>query len=209
MDAPRVSEGAGLGDVVVLAAGRLSRMGEPKGLVSHRGRPWLLAQLDAVAALGGRALVVLGADRQRYLDALPGLPERARLAFNDNPDRGPFSSLQCGLAAATPGAAVFVLPVDVPAASPQVWLALRDALAASAGAADAAVPVLEGRGGHPVLLGPATAAALLTRPATSRLDVELASLAALGRVLRVPVRDPFIRLNLNAPPDWGKLDPGQ
>jgi molybdenum cofactor cytidylyltransferase len=198
MDAPQF-------DVVVLAAGRSSRMGEPKGLVSFRGRPWLLAQLDAIANAGGRPVVVLGADRDRYLEELPDLSQRARLAFNDDPDRGPFSSLQCGLAAATPAAAVFVLPVDVPAASPDVWRALRGALA-GVGGADAAVPELEGRGGHPVLLAPSTAALLQARPATSRLDVELASLA---QVLRVPVEDPFVRLNLNAPPDWGKLEAGQ
>jgi molybdenum cofactor cytidylyltransferase len=205
MDAPQVSD---LGVVVVLAAGRSSRMGEPKGLVPFRGRPWLLAQLDAIASAGGRAVIVLGTDRERYLQALPGLAQRARLAFNDDPDRGPFSSLQCGLAAATsaaPAAAVFVLPVDVPAASPAVWRALRQALAGSP-TADAVVPELEGRGGHPVLLSPSTAALLQSRPATSRLDVEL---AALPQILRAPVKDPFIRLNLNAPPDWGKLEAGQ
>jgi len=46
---------------------------------------------------------------------------------------------------------------------------------------------------------------LRSRPATSRLDVEL---GALPRVLRIAVKDPFVRLNLNAPQDWGKLDPG-
>lgn len=205
MDAPRLSDVGAAFDVVVLAAGRSSRMGEPKGLVAFRGRPWLLAQLDAIASVGGRAVIVLGADRERYLQALPGLAQRARLAFNDDPDRGPFSSLQCGLAAATPDAAVFVLPVDVPAASGRVWSALREALAGTQTAA-AAVPEMAGRGGHPVLLAPSTAAALQLRPATSRLDVELAALAG---VLRVPVDDPLIRLNLNAPPDWGKLDEGQ
>ncbi len=129
MDAPRDSDLGAPFDVVVLAAGRSSRMGEPKGLVTFRGRPWLLTQLDAIASVGGRAVIVLGADRERYLQALPDLPQRARLAFNDDPDRGPFSSLQCGLAAATPDAAVFVLPVDVPAASGGVWGALREALA--------------------------------------------------------------------------------
>jgi molybdenum cofactor cytidylyltransferase len=197
--------GAPLVDVVVLAAGRSSRMGEPKGLVSFCGRPWILAQLDAVERAGGRVVLVLGADRERYLQALPDLAQRVRLTFNDDPDRGPFSSLQCGLsvvAASGADALAFVLPVDVPAAYPAVWGALRAAL----GGADAAIPELDGRGGHPVLLSPATVAHLLARPAGSRLDVEL---AALPRVLRVPVSDPRVRLNLNAPQDWGKLERGQ
>ena len=191
---------------VVLAAGRSSRMGEPKGLVDFAGRPWILSQLDALDGAGVRAVLVLGAARERYLQALPGLTRRAHLAFNDDPDRGPFSSLLCGLAALAipPGEPSFVLPVDVPAACPAVWGALMAALAANPGA-DAAVPELEGRGGHPVLLSPSTIARLLTRPATSRLDVEL---AALPGVLRVPVEDRAVRLNLNAPPDWGKLERG-
>ncbi len=190
-------------DVVVLAAGRSSRMGEPKGLVQVQGRLWLERQLDAIGRAGARAVLVLGADRERYRRAMPDLPRRVRLAFNDDPDRGPFSSLQAGLAQVDPGACVFVLPVDVPAASPPVWQALRDAVAEGV---DAAVPELHGRGGHPVLLAGSTVALLRERPATSRLDVEL---AALGRVVRVAVDDPVVRLNLNAPQDWGKLDRGQ
>jgi CTP:molybdopterin cytidylyltransferase MocA len=180
-------------------------MGEPKGLVSFCGRPWILAQLDAVERAGGRVVLVLGADRERYLQALPDLAQRVRLTFNDDPDRGPFSSLQCGLSVVAAGGAdapAFVLPVDVPAAYPPVWGALRAAL----DGADAAIPELDGRGGHPVLLSPATVAHLRARPAGSRLDVELAS---LPRVLRVPVNDPLVRLNLNAPQDWGKLERGQ
>jgi molybdenum cofactor cytidylyltransferase len=198
-----VSAGA---EVIVLAAGRSSRMGEPKGLVPFRGRPWLLSQLDAIERAGGRVVLVLGADRELYRGALPDLDRRARVVFNDDPDRGPFSSLQCGLAAVPPDAPVFVLPVDVPAASPAVWGALREALTGKGEGAGAAVPEYEGRGGHPVLLAPATAANLRLRPATSRLDAEL---TALPLVIRVPVKDPAVRLNLNAPQDWGKLDPGQ
>ena len=45
------------GDVlVVLAAGRSSRMGAPKGLLDFHGRPWVAAQ---VARWGGPAIVVV------------------------------------------------------------------------------------------------------------------------------------------------------
>lgn len=190
-------------DVIVLAAGRSSRMGEPKGLVQVRGRSWLDVQLDAIERAGGRSVVVLGADRQLYRQALPDLERRALVALNEDPDRGPFSSLQCGLAMVRAGAPVFVLPVDVPAASPSVWQDLQCALQ---GGVDAVVPELEGRGGHPVLLAGSTVVHLRSRPDTSRLDVEL---AALPRVVRFPVKDPLVRLNLNAPLDWVKLDPGK
>jgi molybdenum cofactor cytidylyltransferase len=194
-------------DVVVLAAGRSSRMGVPKGLVPFRGTPWLTVQLDAVVSAGARPIVVLGKDRDRYLEALPDLASRVQLSFNDDPDRGPFSSLQCGLAAALPSRSVFVLPIDVPAAQPPVWAALLFALHEGEGR-DAAIPQHEGRGGHPVLLSVSLVARLRRRPADSRLDAELAELPA-PRVARVPVDDPRVRLNLNAPEDWVKLELGR
>jgi len=179
-------------------------MGEPKGLVVFAGRPWIEAQL---AALGGRrAVVVLGHDRRRYLEAIPDLPARAEVVVNPDPDRGPFSSLQVGLAAvgASPPAAAFVLPVDVPAASAAVWDALEEALGPGL---DAVIPVFEGRGGHPVLLAPPFIAHLCRRDPASpdaRLDVELRS----AKARMVPTGDPRVRLNLNAPEDWGKLAKG-
>jgi CTP:molybdopterin cytidylyltransferase MocA len=66
---------------------------------------------------------------------------------------------------------------------------------------DASVPVYEGRGGPPVLLNASTIRHLLGRPAETRLDAEL----SLLNVARVPVQDPRVRLNLNAPLDWVKV----
>jgi molybdopterin-guanine dinucleotide biosynthesis protein A len=114
-----------LPEVVVLAAGRSSRMGEPKGLWAIGGKPWLEHQLDAIDALGAGAVLVLGFDRQRYLEALPELEDRASVVVNRAPERGPFSSLQCGLRVS--GSPAFVLPVDVPVPVPAVWQALYEA----------------------------------------------------------------------------------
>jgi molybdenum cofactor cytidylyltransferase len=191
-------------DVVLLAAGRSSRMGQPKGLVPFQGRPWIDAQLERLA--GRRVIVVLGHDRGRYLEAVPSLgrPGGAlAVVVNPDPDRGPFSSLQVGLAVVASGAA-FVLPIDVPAAAPRVWEALEDALQPGV---DAVLPVLDARGGHPVLLAPSFIALLRGRNPSDpaiRLDLELAA----AHTVRVGVTDPRVRLNLNAPEDWGKLVEG-
>ena len=180
--------------VVVLAAGRSSRLGEPKGLVMVEGRTWIDRQLEALGRR--RAVLVLGHDRDRYLPVVLALGRPVDLVTNPDPDRGPFSSLQEGLAAVDPGSPAFVLPVDVPAPGKAVWTALE----ASLGPAEAAVPVHDGKGGHPVPLGAALVARLLTRPASSRLDEEL---RALPLVARVPVDDPRVGLNLNTASDWG------
>jgi CTP:molybdopterin cytidylyltransferase MocA len=193
-------------------------MGEPKGLVQVAGRPWLDHQLQALE--GRRVIVVLGDDRDGYLAAMPSLAQRVVIAVNPAPERGPFSSLQVGLACVTPETPAFVLPIDVPVASATVWLQLERALTLSWAAA---VPTNgdDERGGHPVLLSSRFLATLLGRPATGRLDHELASLqGGEGRdpgrsqaeghgVVRVRVGDPRVRLNLNAPEDWAKLVQGQ
>jgi len=207
MDASRRADADA--SLVVLAAGASSRMGEPKGLVTVRGRPWIDHQLDAARSAGvRRVVVVLGRDRGPYLQAVPSLAQRALVAVNPDPDRGPFSSLQCGLRAlgADGPRAAFVLPVDVPAASPEVWRALAAALAAALpvdSSIDAAVPVHGGHGGHPVLLSSAFAARLLALAPDDRLDHALRRPGVA--IARVPVVDPRVRMNLNRPEDWGTL----
>ncbi len=202
-------------EIVLLAAGKSSRMGEPKGLVRVAGRPWIDHQLRSLD--GRRVILVLGDDRERYLTEIPSLAQRVVIVVNPAPERGPFSSLQVGLALVTPGAPAFVLPIDVPAASAPVWTRLEQALA---GGWAAAVPTHgeDDRGGHPVLLSSRLLATLLSRPpATTRLDHELAglsggegrdpgrSVSAPQGLVRVLVDDPRVRLNLNAPEDWAKL----
>lgn len=193
-----------LPDVVILAAGRSSRMGEPKGLWAVGGKPWLEHQLDAIEALGVEAVLVLGFDRQRYLEALPGLEDRATVVVNPTPEHGPFSSLQSGLRMS--GAPAFVLPVDVPVPVADVWRALHEALTERA---DAAIPVHDGGGGHPVLLSAAIVKHVLGLRSDGRLDHVLRQWEwEWARIARVPVLDRRVRLNLNAPEDWGKLAAG-
>jgi CTP:molybdopterin cytidylyltransferase MocA len=48
--------------IAILAAGRSSRLGRPKALVSWRGRTLLQRALDTAAAVSPRVIVALGAD---------------------------------------------------------------------------------------------------------------------------------------------------
>lgn len=188
-------------DLVVLAAGEGRRAGGPKAWIQVAGRPWLSHQLQALSrAPVGRLMVVLAAPPPEAFAEL--LPEE-NWALNPQPELGPFHSLQCGLRAlgvprAVPG--VFVLPVDVPAPSPEVFEALSRALPG----APAAVPEFEGRGGHPVLLSGESANLLLkVDPAApvARLDRWLRE----AHARRVPVLDARVRMDLNSSLDFGGL----
>ncbi len=184
--------------LVVLAAGESSRFGSPKGLAAVRGRPLIAWSVARFRQAGGRrVVVVVGAHEESYRVALAG--EATLVVANRNLERGPFHSLQLGLAAAQagPDGALFVLPVDVPAPDPQVWRML----AKSDKGLAAVVPTTQGHGGHPVRLSAAFCVQLLEIPwnvSDARLDLRIRSLPEDLRE-RVAVADPTIRANLNTP----------
>lgn len=137
--------------IILLAAGRSTRMGGPNKLLAEiGGRP--LVRIAAAEALASRAkpvIVVTGHQRERIEAALAGLD----LQRVHNPDfaEGLSTSLKAGLAA---------LPADVDAAiiclgdMPQVDAGLIDRLIAAFDPEKGAlvvVPTIEGKRGNPVL----------------------------------------------------------
>lgn len=189
--------------VIVLAAGKSSRAGMPKGLIDVDGRPWLEHQLDALRHHGLRNIVVvLGHHAERYLPILEA--RSVRHVLNPAPDRGPFSSLQSGLSGLSPGSTAWVLPLDVPCPSQEVWMALQQKFVEAS--FDVVLPTYGGRGGHPVLLSGAFVsqlASLAVDHPESRLDRQIHALA-VDRVARVEVKDPRVLDNLNTPEDFAR-----
>jgi molybdenum cofactor cytidylyltransferase len=191
--------------LVLLAAGRSSRMGRPKGLVPVDDGTLVDYQLRRFGAAGGRLVaLVVGEHASQYATAVvaPGGIE-LQIVENPRPELGPFSSIVRGLAALAAPAA-FVLPIDCPAASPAAWQSLAAALSAGV---EAIVPRRpDGRGGHPVLLGGALLPRLVAMDPegpTARLDHILRQLEseAPERLRSVPTTDPAIHWNLNSPAD--------
>ncbi len=116
-----------------------------------------------------------------------------------------------------PGHGAYVLPIDVPAPSPDVWQALAEALGEPRSlrkpgkdpeCPTAAVPVLAGgtSGGHPVLLSGDLVDRVRTLARTARLDHVLREDGVL--VSRVVVSDPRVRMNLNELADWARVGAG-
>ena len=100
--------------VVVLAAGRSTRMGAPKLLLPWRGRSLLRRAVEAGVESGAAdVVVVLGSEAERLAAEVP--PGRARVIHNPDFAHGQSTSLRRGLAAlAEDLAGAVCYPADQP-----------------------------------------------------------------------------------------------
>ncbi|RWQ48313.1 NTP transferase domain-containing protein, partial [Mesorhizobium sp.] len=139
-------------DIVLLAAGRSSRMGGPNKLLAlFDGQP--LVRRSADRALGSKAsgtVVVTGHQRERVRAALSGLD----VTFADNPDfaEGLSSSLKAGIARVSGDAAgAMIVLGDMPGIASADLDRLIDAFRKSEGRSVVRASH-EGKRGNPVLL---------------------------------------------------------
>ncbi|MCC7402921.1 MAG: NTP transferase domain-containing protein [Bdellovibrionales bacterium] len=191
-------------------------MGTPKGLLPYQGRSWLQWQLEQLSHRGLDSVVlILGPDFSQYLKVLPELGAAQnqwcnwrgdltlRLVINPEVERGPFSSLQCGLKSwATTPPACFVLPLDTPCGDASTWQLLKDYMNKSD--YDVTIPTLHDKGGHPVLLSAHFLRHLSgvdPLAPEARLDLQIRQLAP-EKIARLPVTDKKVLINLNTPEQW-------
>lgn len=170
--------------VRLLAAGQGKRAGGPKAWGAYAGKTLLEAQLGFLATVTASENIDIAISGE-WLERCRALSSRVNWVAAD-PAGAPLSSLQA-LLRATPRARSFVIHVDMPVFDLRVWRALA--------AADGdAVPVHEGRCGHPVLLTAQTCDEVARLNAASdRLDRFLR-----GRsVTEVSVATDVILANLN------------
>jgi CTP:molybdopterin cytidylyltransferase MocA len=169
--------------LILLAGGRSSRMGRPKGLLDFQGQPWLIEQLRRFkAASGSRAIIVLGFHQAPYFEQIPWMEKAVNqtvsqlgldisVVLNPNPEQGQYSSLQWAIAflsanqtdfaeRRTPNAERSFISLKIPGAFilpidvPCPGKEVFEKLAgAFSDSMDAAIPRYQSRGGHPVLLG--------------------------------------------------------
>lgn len=206
-------------DVILLAAGKSSRLGTPKGLWQFQEAPWLIHQLKALRDAGiSKVVLVLGFQAEEYFESIDDLREavdkeidwngmKLEVVINPAPEYGPFSSLMSGIHhRKNPSSDVFVLPIDVPCASVDIWDLLENA-----GRKDprilVSVPMFNDKGGHPVWMRKPFVerlGLLSMEDQDARLDVQIHHLPDT-EVARVPVYDRLTTFNLNTPEDWQHL----
>lgn len=188
--------------VLVLAAGRGTRMGTPKALMPVGGEPWWVRQMRRIGEAGlEQTWVVSRAVRAGMGDGGGG----ADLVLADA-SAPMYESLETGLIhlSASPPRGVFVLPVDVPTPVGGVFGALSGG---GGGMVSPVVPVYRGATGHPVYLTWGWVCdRILTAAHGGRAAPIVDEARRLDRLIgaggvRIEVDDPAVAVNLNTPAD--------
>ncbi len=179
---------------IILAAGRSRRMGSPKALLDWDGETVIEHMIGIIGAVADPVIVVAGF----HADAIRPKAARATLVVNPAPERGMLSSLQCGLRAVPADCdAVLFTPVDHPAVLAETVQALAAVSAALA------IPVFEGRRGHPVLIVRSVADEILALPVEARASDVIRR--HLDRAIMVEVNDRGVLEDIDDPAAYSRL----
>jgi molybdenum cofactor cytidylyltransferase len=97
--------------IVLLAAGKSSRLGQPKQLVELDGKPLIIRQCELALSITKDVYCVLGFESELMADVIKHLP--VRLVFNEEWHQGMSSSMMSGITALSDNVArAMILLVD-------------------------------------------------------------------------------------------------
>ena len=175
--------------MILLAAGRSSRLGQPKALVDIDGKPLIQRFMNRLHQLQAEVTVVTNTD---LLADIMLLCPSAHVVLNPDPEKGRTASVQCGLASILERNGrlprkVLLVPVDRPGWSVELVGHLLKS-------ETSACPVWNNRGGHPLLIvGDDVKAVYLAEG-----DAPLSSLVHRNPM---PVDFPWLHLNIDTEAD--------
>jgi len=186
---------------VVLAAGRSSRMGAQKLLLPIAGRPMIAGIVDeALQSAVEKVFIVLGRDAQPVQAALPG----SRVTFVTNPDLDGdmLSSVRCGIRALpSDRTAVLVVLGDQPGVTSKLIDELIRLFRETGGGI--AVPVHQGKRGHPLLFAGRFCEEILTHLDATGLRGLL--LAHPDQVVELPVAKASVLEDMDTPEQYQRI----
>jgi molybdenum cofactor cytidylyltransferase len=185
---------------VILSGGASSRMGSPKALVSYQGRPFLehLLEVTRHPKISVRR-VVLGPHAEPIARAIH-LPAD-EIVINAEWEKGQLSSIHAALHSLPAGLdGMLLFLVDHPLISAVLVNELISAFYASQ--APMALPVFQGRRGHPVIFSSRVFPELFA----ARMDVGARAVvwAHRGEICEFSTNEEGCVLNLNDPETFGR-----
>ena len=186
---------------VILSGGASRRMGSPKALLPHQGRPFLEHLLDIAEhpRIGVRR-VVLGPDADAISARVTLTKEE--VVINTEWERGQISSIQAAIRSLPPQTdGILLCPVDHPLVSAALVGDLVEAFDKNRPAI--ALPIYEGRRGHPVIFAARLYGELLNAPEDK--GARAVVWAHANDVCEVATNEEGCVLNLNDPEAFLKL----
>lgn len=191
---------------VILAAGRSTRMGRPKALLTAPCGSTFVARLVKTLTTGGvdGPFVVGRPDDELLRSTVESLDSGARWVENPDADGGgQLSSLQAGLRKADrPGIrGLMVVPVDAPTIAVDTIVTLIATFNATG--APIVRPRYQGRNGHPVVFSRAVFAEL--RRADPAVGAKAVLRAHQDAIVTVDVDDAGVVGDVDTPRDYEKL----
>lgn len=187
---------------VLPAAGASLRMGRPKLLLPYKDSSIVGALVASLRAAGVSTIALVTAPDDEELkrwSTATGL----LTAVNPFPERGMLSTILEGLTAlgASGGEALLVSPADLPAVRPETIAEVIRRRAAAG--APLALPVWQGRHGHPLVIAPELIAEIATLDPTVGLK-QLRDRHAAA-TLWIEVEDPGVVQDVDTPEDYRAL----
>jgi len=193
--------------LILLAGGKSSRMGKPKGLLHYKATLWILHQIETF--IGSEVFIGLGYDYQLYFDAIPWFKDalkkpvpykgkNIRIIINTTPEFGLFSNLQSVLNHVNTNQQVLVLPIDVPLFNHKEQEKLFEEKNSIA------IPKYRAIKGHPIKLQSNFWKTLLEinlSDKDARLDYKIKKITS-SEISFVETFDEVCIQNLNTPKDW-------
>jgi molybdenum cofactor cytidylyltransferase len=191
---------------LILAAGRSTRMGRPKALLTCQdGRTFARALVHALRRGGVSRVLIVGRPEDRALQAeVEAIESPVTFVANDDADAGgQLSSVIAGLREADrPGiSAVMVVPVDAPLVTAETVSSLAGVFGASG------APVVraryQGRNGHPVIFSREVFSEL--RSADPGVGAKAVLRAHATEIVNVDVDDAGVLGDVDTPEDYRRL----
>jgi molybdenum cofactor cytidylyltransferase len=183
---------------IVLSAGKSERMGEPKALLSFRGKTFLENILDAISKSSVEHVVVVVGHHRKEIEER--LTPAAKVVFNPVYELGMITSFQAGiraLPAGTSGALLFL--VD----HPLVEAGTIESLVAKLAPDRIVLPTFNGRRGHPVLFSSDVLDEILALTTSQGANIVVRK--DPSRIVEVPVNSPGILVDVDTPEDFQNL----
>jgi len=185
--------------VLILAGGNSSRMNFPKAWLPYNSERTILEQLVlSYRRIGCRQIVVVM--NEKFIDYSPetieSLGEGVCFVRNEHPEKGKIYSLKLGIGQLDRSGLIFIHNVDNPSVGLETFEALMQSKINGY-----ARPVINGKGGHPILV----TNGVLENILLSDDSVILKELLQEHSCEDVPVTDLGIFCNINTPEDYRNM----